>query len=113
MRPSISALSCSHASLLAGPRSPATPKSEAESRDGHVLEISNLGPFLFNTENVSFGLYQKWRGQAIYINTDPSLQNGLFIQQTCIEQLLEVRYWAKNWDVTVKNGGHGLHLDLI
>lgn len=75
VRPSISARNCSHASRLAGPRSPATPKSKAVSREEHVSGPSSLVSLLCSTDNFYSSLYHKWRETWKYMNFDPSFHN--------------------------------------
>lgn len=61
VRPSISALNCSHASLLAGPRSPATQKSRAASRAEHFSGMPSLVFLLSTPDDFYSHLYQKER----------------------------------------------------
>lgn len=52
VRPSISALNCNHASLLAGPRSPATMKSKVESTDEKFSGKPSLASLLSSIDNL-------------------------------------------------------------
>lgn len=68
VRPSISALSCSHASLLAGPRSPAT-KREGTIKRRKISGIPGLVSLLSSIDHI------RNRKRQVYINTDPSFKN--------------------------------------
>lgn len=74
VRPSISALNCSHASLLAGPRSPETPKYKVQSGVNTVSVIQNLASLLFTINSFYFGCVVSKEVQAS-INIDSSFRS--------------------------------------
>lgn len=97
VRPSISALNCSHASLLAGPRSPETAKRKVQSGVKHCLWNVEFGISSSTVNKFYFGCVINKEIQT-YINMYSFFQDLLFSIHSMNSYLttLRVRHLARH-----------------